>query len=265
MSPSAPDARFSFDHHVEINDVGPHGDARLSALLNWFQTTSSRHSASLGYPVSDLTKEGLTWIITRYHLCIDRSPRWRDALTVETWRAGNTGTFTPREFLLKDSRGETLVRASASYTLLDIRKRKAQAPSTRFPDYPVDPERAVPDDFSPLPLPEAFTNEKSVTIRRSDMDFNGHANNALYTEWCMEGVSDQLYEQFRPIEMEIAFKGEVFYGEDIVVQTWRETRESGPVTLHCLLSQSRKREVARARVHWKKRGEQRSANGETRG
>jgi len=253
MTQSAPAARFSFDHHVEINDVGPHGEARLSALLNWFQTTSSRHSISLGYPVSDLNKEGLTWIITRYHLCLDHPPRWRDALTVETWRAGNTGTFTPREFLLKDSRGKTMVRASASYTLLDIRKRKAQAPSTRFPHYPVDLERAVPDDFSPLPLPETFTDEKVVTIRRSDMDFNGHANNTLYPEWCMEGVPDAFYEEFRPIEMEIAFKGEVFYGEDIVVKTCEETHESGPVTLHCLLSRSREREVARARVLWASR------------
>lgn len=253
MIQTAPAARFSLSHHVEINDVTPHGESRLSALLNWFQATSSRHSASLGYPVSDLTREGLTWVITRYHLCIDTPPRWRDALTVETWRSSNTGTFTPREFILSTSGGGVLVRATASYTLLDIKNRKALAPSTRFPDYPVDPRRAINDDFPSLPLPESAGDEKRIPIRRSDIDFNGHVNNSLYAEWVMEGVSEEVFTKCRPMEVEIAFKGEVFHGEEIVVRSEEITRAGETRTLHSLFSMQRAREVARARVLWKLR------------
>ena len=54
---------------------------------------------------------------------------------------------------------------------------------------PFDPGRFV----LPAEKAEYLASEKSLVVRRSETDTNGHTNNTRYVEWAVDDVPDDVY------------------------------------------------------------------------
>lgn len=252
MQPDLPPASI-FEHAFDVryHELGPDGNLRPMALLNWLQDTAGMHTRRLGISVADLRKNGLTWVISRIHLEIGRFPRAQAVVTVRTWPSIREGLFTCREFELCDESGSCLARATSSWAVLNTASRRPVRIAGNVPSYPLHPRRVLEDDFASLPAyPERSDCELTFRVMRSDLDSNRHVNNVFYANWALEAVPEQIAAHGL-CSLEVSFRAEALYGDSIVSRCCVVADGDQPVCLHQIANATDGRELARLRTCWK--------------
>lgn len=248
---SPPSPVFERAFPVLFHDLDFNGTLGPVTLLNFMQTTASMHSLALGVSATDLRPQGLTWVISRIHLIVDRYPRRGEIVRLRTWPAVRKGLFTNREFELSDGSEQPLGRASTSWALINIATRRPVKLEGNLPPYPLLPRRAVDDDFAPLPLfPGATTPEVTFRVLRADLDLNHHVNNTVFAKWALEAVPDGIAAG-NLSELEVSFRAEVLYGETVVSRCAVQEPGTTPCCLHQIVNQHDGRELARLRTRWR--------------
>jgi len=240
---------FTDSFEVRLNEVNHLGRTKPVHILNWFQHASSTHSSVVGYPVTNLIKKNLTWVITRYHIIIIRYPNWRDKISVSTWRSGERPNFAPREFKVSDNHGNKLIYATSSFKLLDLETKKTVSPKIHLPDYPVYEKREIEDDFLSLPELQNPDFQKTLNVRRCDLDINSHVNNTLYLEWAIESVPEKIFNDFQICEVEIGFNRQAFYGDKIISMTKKSDKDNN-VFLHKIVLEKNNTVLAKLKTKW---------------
>jgi acyl-ACP thioesterase len=243
------DKIFTDSFEVRLNEVNHLGKTKPVHILNWFQHASSTHSSVVGYPVTDLIKKNLTWVITRYHIIIKKYPQWRDKITVSTWRSGERPGFAPREFKVEDSLGSKLVYATSSFKLLDLETKKTVSPKIHLPDYPVLEKREIEDEFLSLSELQNPDFQKYLNVRRCDLDINSHVNNTLYLEWALESVPEDVFNHSQVCEIEIGFNRPSFYGDRIVSMTKKSDGDNN-VFFHKIVLEKNGTVLAKLKTKW---------------
>lgn len=245
-------ALFERGFPVLFHELDHNGTLGPVTLLNLMQTTASMHTLELGVSAGDLKPRGFTWVISRIHLLVERYPRAREVVHLRTWPSLREGIFTCREFELFDGTGAPLGRASSSWAMISLATRRPVRLEGNLPPYPLLEQRAVEDDFSPLPpFPGATVPELEFRVLRANLDLNHHVNNTVFAGWALESVPDEIASACLT-ELEISFRAEVLYGETVVSRC--AVMESGdiPWCLHQIVNQSSGRELARLRTRWRR-------------
>jgi len=243
---------FKKDLPVRYHELDSCGNLRVATLLNYLQDTAGMHATLLGVSMADLRKLGLTWVLSRIHLLVERYPRAGETVTIRTWPATRQEIFTCREFELLDHSGAWVARATTSWAVLNAATRRPVRLEGNLPPYQLVQQRAVDDDFAPLPpFPEAATAEMGFRVLRSDLDLNNHVNNTIYAGWALEAVPDAVAAG-RMTELEIAFKTEIRRGDSVISRCAVTGTEPLTCCLHQIASQKDGKELARLRTWWEK-------------
>ncbi|OZC03190.1 acyl-[acyl-carrier-protein] thioesterase [Rubricoccus marinus] len=234
--------------HVRAYEVGPGDVASPLAVMDYLQEAAGEHAQALGVEHFDIGEQGAAWVLTRFAMEIDRLPTWREAVEVETWPSGRDGLRVTRDLVLRDASGATLVRARTVWFVLDLaRRRPIRLPPAVVALHPPDREAALV--LGPEPMaPEAASADvvgRTFDVRRSDLDRNGHANNARFAEWALESAP-AARDWSRLRSLDLAFKGEALAGETVLSEA------SGDATLaHAILRESDRRLLATATSTWR--------------
>jgi acyl-ACP thioesterase len=237
----------SFD--IRQHELDTHGRLRPVIVLAYLQSVASEHAAQMGISVRDLQKRGLTWVLSRMHLNMVRYPRGGELLRIRSWPVLRDGFFTVRDFELLDGSSARIGSASTSLAVLDMSSRRPVKIDDHLPEYQLNPQRALEDDFASLPVLEKPETRVSMPVLRSDLDMNRHVNNTVYAGWGLEAAPDELAESCQPIEIEIGFRNEALYGDAIVSLCGAEPGETGYL-LHRIEHAVSGRELARLRTRW---------------
>ncbi len=237
---------------VRYHELDNHGNVQPVTLLNWMQDVAGMHARKLGVSVVDLRKMGLTWVISRIHLLVERYPRAGNSVLVRTWPASREGMFSCREFVLTDDQGNPVGRATTSWAVVNIATRRPVRLNGHLPDYPLLPERALEDDFASLPhFPADGARELDFRVLRSDLDTNQHVNNTVYAGWALEAVPDEVAAGYLS-ELEIAFRAEALYGDSIVSRCAVVEAGEESLCLHQIVNSRDNKELARLRTRWRR-------------
>ena len=248
---------------VRAHEVGPTNEVGIWALCNWLQEAAGNNASSLAWGLEDLRRKDLTWVLARLHVRIDRLPGWREELVVSTWPAGVLRVLAVRDFTLRAG-AETLAVATSGWVLVDrttarpVRPGAAlQAMASRMPP------RVLLDPFDRLP--ELGTAVAAITVRvgRSDLDLNGHANNARFITWALDALPQELVAAHVPEDVEVELRAEAREGDELSVEVAPAAAGAG-VWLHRVSRPTDGRELARARTTWRPRGERPAAVTDTR-
>ena len=130
--------------------------------------------------------------------------------------------------------------------LIDAARRRPIALRENLPMYQVIGERVIDTDFPKISEPQRIDEAAEFFIRFDDIDLNNHVNNAVYPLWASEAVGIDFRAAHTPAEIEVAFKKEGLYGEDIRV----ETEFDNLTTIHRIKATGDGRELARVRICW---------------
>jgi acyl-ACP thioesterase len=134
--------------------------------------------------------------------------------------------------------------------VLDIASRRPVRLDACLPPYPLDPRRAIDDDFASLPRLDEADRSLSFRIRLTDLDLNRHVNNAVYAAWALEVIPTEVMEECRLEELEIAFRAEAHYGDSILSRAAGLPDDSRHSFLHQITEKGEGRELTRLRSVW---------------
>jgi len=207
------DAPFEQSIHIGYSDLNAMGQLKMASILNFLQDIASEHASVLGLSGFDLAREGLAWVIARYHISIDANPAWKDDLTAATQRHAWKNLYELRELTICNTHQEPIIRAKSAWVMV---KRKNSRPVrlSRFMPAQMTAGNAADSSafFKELKQPGTVDFELPFKIRMHDLDLNQHVNNAIYVEWAVETVPESILSRFRPQTIDVTFHKESFYG-----------------------------------------------------
>jgi acyl-ACP thioesterase len=205
-----------------------HADAQqqlsLTAMLHFLQETAYNHASANGFGYDDLNRSGLFWVLSRLTLRVLRYPMWNENLTLRTWSKQPSPLTGNRDFELIDAQGNTVAAATTMWLMLDAVTHRPQRVARFGTDFPhVLDRHAIADTpekipaFSPTSSPD-FTSAPH-DIAPSDIDLNGHVNNACYVRWVLDCVPPSVVDGKNIAQLEVNFLHESQTGQHYVVAT----------------------------------------------
>ncbi|RNC65087.1 MAG: acyl-ACP thioesterase [Desulfuromonadales bacterium] len=236
---------------IRSYEVDPHGRVRPTALLNYLQEAAGDHARLLGVSVRDLMRHGLTWVLSRTRLTILGMATSRGELLMRTWPSSREGRFTCREFELTAADGRPIALATCSFAVLDLASRRPVDIDERLPSYPLQPRRAIDDRFATLPRLAEPETELSFRVGRGDLDMNCHVNNVVYAAWALETVPAEVAEGYCLADLEISYRAEALYGEQVLARCRVLEGEEQPAFLHQVVREGDGAELARLVTRWR--------------
>ncbi|HCA31181.1 MAG TPA: hypothetical protein DEP23_17340 [Ruminococcaceae bacterium] len=211
---------YTWDIQIPSFDVGEDRKLRLSSQLRLQQEVGERHFEQGGLGFEELMRHGLTFVITRTNSIIYRAPQLSQAVRLTTWHRSSKGVQFFRCYNFYDQDGKPLIESVSAFALVDPETHKILRPSV-FSQYAVtqQPDRLnhCPDPGK-LSLPKDLQDAGGHKVGWSDIDYNGHLNNAVYADI----ITDAMPKQMRTRDISgfsISFLNEALEGEEIRLKT----------------------------------------------
>lgn len=237
---------------VRTYETDAGGLVKVAGLCNYLQEAAGSHAAELGISIDDLGRENKTWVLSQLRLNLAKLPKPGDRILIRTWPSGIDRLFALRDFEILDYERQVLVKATSLWLIID---RTTRRPS-RLPDFVTrlvrtnTPRVLTANSSLQLPGPNHVTHSAGLMVRKSDLDINGHVNNAHYVEWAMEPVDSGFRGRYRLKELTAQFLAECRYGARII-SNLDETEEGDSKVLHHQLEEETGEvPLARLETHW---------------
>ena len=209
---------------IEPFEVDCFGRAKPSMLLRFAQEVAGHHSDRLGLTYDALAEKGLFWAIIRNKISISRLPMLDEKITVETWPMPTTRTAYPRSTVAHDEQGREVFRAMSLWILMDSKTRAMVLPGKSG----VTVDGILRGSELPAPrsiAPKGLENLSRRTVRFTDLDRNGHMNNARYLDWIDDLLPSAFHREHPMKELTLCYLNEAREGQDLSLHY--DTDESG--------------------------------------
>ena len=224
--------KYQQSFEVRFSEADRHSSLTPIALFNYLQEIAIGHGDAVGMDGETLAKMGYAWMMNRFHIQVDRYPRRRETVHVETWGSTLTGLFAIREWKVTDDSGQTTASATARWIIFDIRKHKIiKLPDILAGRYGEHEGRGIEDPFDRMQPIESGKYEKRFHVRLSELDSNQHANSASYIDWCLEAVPEDALNEYLPYDIEITYKKESKLGEGLIASSLEEPTQDPSVRI----------------------------------
>ncbi len=223
MNPHKMEAHMIFEakYTPVLEDYSRNGKLSPTAILKILENAGSRHSESAGDSILQGCRDGHGWVLTDWRLEILEYPAYRENIRTETWpEAGKIIFGTTRNFLMYDDTGKNVVKASTKWVRLDLNTgRPVKIEPELMEKYHPDEKKVFEDGKMPkITEPESWTAEKTMQLRRSDIDFNNHLHNLCYLDFALDILPEPVYAECSFTNIRISYKSAVKEGETIVAK-----------------------------------------------
>ena len=207
-------SKFKKSFEISYYETDKNKKLRPVSLLNLLGETSGEHSNSV-VKIRELEDLNYAWMLNRWKVRIDKYPKAKEKIIIETWTSSIDRFYANREFLVYDEKEKVIGKASTLWIFVDInKKRPIRIPKELQIAYKVVDEKAF-DDFYDFREKINIDDYLDFHVRRSDIDYNNHVNNKIYLDWMIEAVPEATYNSHLLKEFEITYKKEIKYGNTI--------------------------------------------------
>lgn len=207
--------QYAITMTLDATDVDLSEKWRISCALRTLQRIATEHAEAIGLGRDALIAKGAIWVLARLKIQIDKLPMLGEKITLTTFPGNPNRTLFPRYYTIDNANGR-LGSMSTIWMLVNPQSHRLLNVSQLACTYP-DMNDIVP----PLPLPERlpqFDNPTTTTTRRcvySDLDINGHMNNASYADWICDLFDASRFRKQELRELQINYLSEVYPAEEI--------------------------------------------------
>lgn len=196
-------------------------DLKPFAFMNIAQELANRDAIRLGFGYDRLMELNTIWVLSRMEVRFLRAPLWRETVEMDTWHKGEDGIFSLRDFLIRNEEGtEDLVTATSSWLIINLETRRIQRPQLLFDDTTLSEKterHAIKTPCAKIEVPDRdlLRPAGQKTVNHSDIDFNGHVNNAKYIEWALDYLDPALVTSRKVDRFRINFNNEAHLSDRI--------------------------------------------------
>lgn len=191
---------------------------RPSSLLRLATDLAGDDYADRGLPHDLLWEEGCVFLVSRIRFRFARSLRAEERVIFHTWERCVQGPFCVRDYAVRAENGEPIAEGSSSWILCDPQTRRILRPK-QFP-HPMQQHEELAlceADAEKIVLPEELAAAGTRQVRYSDLDGNGHVNNAIYADIACDALPIALFQN-GITEFSINFIHETKCGDVIALQ-----------------------------------------------
>ena len=218
---------FEYTYHVRYSEVGRRGLMTLPALINAFQDVSTFQSEALGVGLAWLRNEQRAWVLTHWHIVIDRYPSLCEPVTAGTFATHFRGFTAKRNFYLRDGSGTMIARAASTWALIDLETGRPLHPEPAFTiPYGTLPALEMPPEPRRVKVPEDAAPCAPVTVTRGLIDTNEHVNNCQYIQMAL----DLLPRETEPARLAVDYRRAAVLG-DVIYPRLSVTDQGAMVSL----------------------------------
>lgn len=211
---------YTKKYHIDWRDIDFKKELKLSMLFSYFQEASSDASEELGYSIDRLEKEfGVAWVLMKMRVDVTRHPKLGETITIETWPLEPGRLSYDRDFLVKDSEGNVIIKAISTWIIMNLKERKIDRGQNVTISYPtIIKERAINAKMKKLKATDPLDTAYTKMIGYSDVDFNGHLNNARYVDYIMDAFPVSEHKKYKINSIEVHFTNEALPGDVITMK-----------------------------------------------
>ena len=195
-------------------DVGMDDRLKLSAVLRYQQEAGEQHLQSAGMGWRDMIDMGMVFVASRWRVAIHRLPRMEESVTLTTWHRDRKGPRFTRCYEWRDAEGALLIEGAMQFALVSVAEHRLLRGDEFMSRAPLpDTDRTV-SCGDPGRIPAVATAPAgSYTVRRSDIDRNGHMNNTHYADLMLDFAPTGR----TPALVDLHFAGESRLGDAIAI------------------------------------------------
>ena len=211
------DNKFSQELIIPCYDTDFACRIKPASFMDLAQEMANLHAQELGFGYDDLMRTRTAWVLSRMHIHFERYPQWSENVRFFTWHKGASRLFYLRDFQMMDRSGNVLVSATTSWLVMNIDTRRLCRDAEILDQGTACLENAVEQACGKVQLPSGVTEEKVAEhcVSYSDVDVNGHTNNARYLVWAMD-VLDYDFIVNNPVkDVRINFNSETRPGDTV--------------------------------------------------
>lgn len=229
--------------------VNRFGKLSTSHLFWQIQEIAWQHAEILGLGYEKLRREGQFWVLSRLLVKINRRPVWGEKFVIETWPVGSDGFLAHRDIHFADLKGESLIKATTSWLILDS-KSKRIIRFSNYENFPYHNERVFEDLAGKVKPPK--NDEKLIFTPTlfNEIDINQHFNTGRYLERIIDSYDFDFHEKNELTEFEVNFAKEGMPSDRLAV---KKQIIDGQNHLCSVVRETDGADLIRARLVWRNR------------
>ena len=238
---------IALDYRLRWLDFDRYGRIQPVTLLDMFQDVATLHANEMGIGRDDMLEHGVFWAIIRMKYEMMRNPENFHTVRVRAWPHTPSSFSFCRDFEMTDEDGDVLAKATSEWVLMDVETRKF----AKMKDY-YHGQRDFSDKRAFGRKPRKIVSfegvegpVRTVVPAFSDIDVNGHVNNARYLRFVMDALNPGDHEAIRSLQID--YRHEVLPDSPLAVHTFRNgdtvsvkgVRDDGEVAFACVIELTR--------------------------
>ena len=220
---------YQLSFSVDALHTDRFGRLKASSILYLVQEAAGRHWQHIEGQTGQHC--GLYWVIIRHRVQVTRLPRKGENIRVETWPMPTTRVAYPRSVVAYDGQNRELFRSISLWVLMDPESRAMVLPGksgVMVPGILRGNELPSPQSLAPASL----SADMARMVRFTDLDSNGHMNNARYLDWLADLLPSGFHSSHTIRDMTLGYVAEALEG-DTLQQQW-QLDENGHLRLEIL-------------------------------
>lgn len=169
--------------------------ASVYSIMKLLTELSGEDYEERGLGHSFLWEHGQTFLISRMRLQIARLPVYTEAIVADTWERTVKGPYFYRDYDLYTPEGERLIIGTSMWMLIDPATREILHPAALIGGMPKGSDECVPCTGCKKQRPNIeLPLLGSRRIYYSDLDANGHVNNAVYCKIASDYLPETVHK-----------------------------------------------------------------------
>lgn len=201
-----------------FGDCTAEGCASIYAIMKLLSEMAGEDYERRGRGYELLLEHGQAFLLSRIAIKFHRIPVHKQTVVASTWERDKKGVFFNRDFEIRSETGELLICAKSLWFIVNPKTREVIRPTELYgglddgcmdsADCP--PCRRIAADDSLQTLGERH-------IRYTDIDANGHVNNAVYGRIAQDWLPEE-YRSKHLSELYFEFKAETVLYDTLIIK-----------------------------------------------
>lgn len=190
------EAYFNRKFVFRFGDCDKSKNASLYAVMKLLSELAGEdyERRELGYEY--LLEHGQAMLLSRLRLKIDRLPVHTEKIVATTWERLVKGPYFYRDYEIKSESGEVLASGSSQWMLVDITSRTVLRPSSLVEGKRQEnPRKSACPDCEKQKKQEGLPPLGCRSVYYSDLDGNGHVNNAVYGKIAVDFLPEEIRQK----------------------------------------------------------------------
>jgi medium-chain acyl-[acyl-carrier-protein] hydrolase len=181
---------------LRFGDCDSRKRASLFTIMKLLSEAAGDDYEGRGFGHSVLLASGQVFLLSRMRLQFSRIPVYAESLVAGTWEREISGPFFCRDYEITGEKNETLVSGSSQWFLANYKTREILRPgSLPLGQRQLNPRKSDCPECRKIRTLMKLPVIGLRDIYYSDLDGNGHVNNAVYGKIAVDYLPDKFRQR----------------------------------------------------------------------